>query len=289
MGKLGWSLIVGATALLAGCGGTGSNSTANSNQPSSLVVTTTALPAGTVGAAYSSLVLVSGGSTPYTYSAGNLPSGLSINSGTGTITGTPAQNSVGTWSATVKVTDSTQPSSQSATASLSIKISATPPAPLAVTTSSLPGGTAGSPYPSTTLQASGGVSPYTWSLGSGTLPTGLNLAAGGAISGTPAVAGSYPLTFVVTDSSPTPQTAKAMLTLTISGSQTPGLTLTTTTLADATLNTAYSATLTASGGVPPMRSAWQAVPRSPPDSHFPPPAQSAARRPRRVARSSPWM
>src|SRR5450631_459894 len=254
MGKLGWSLIVGATALLAGCGGTGSNSTANSNQPSSLVVTTTALPAGTVGAAYSSLVLVSGGSTPYAYSAGNLPSGLSINSGTGTITGTPAQNSVGTWSATVKVTDSTQPSSQSATASLSIKISAippTPPAQLAVTTSSLPGGTAGSPYPSTTLQASGGVSPYTWSLGSGTLPTGLNLAAGGAISGTPAAAGSYPLNFVVTDSSPTPQIAKATLTLTISGSQTPVLTLTTTTLADATLNTAYSATLTASGGVPP--------------------------------------
>jgi hypothetical protein len=79
----------------------------------------------------------------------------------------------------------------------------------------------------------------------------LNLAASGAISGTPAVAGSYPLTFVVTDSSPTPQTAKAMLTLTISGSQTPVLTLTTTTLADATLNTAYSATLTASGGVLP--------------------------------------
>ena len=251
MGKLGWSLIVGATALLAGCGGTGSTSTANSNQPSNLAVTTTSLPAGTVGATYSSAVAASGGSTPYTYSAGNLPSGLSINSGTGTITGTPAQNSVGTWSATVKVTDSTQPSSQSATASLSIKIGATPPAPLAVTTSSLPGGTAGSPYPSTTLQASGGVSPYTWSLGSGTLPTGLNLAAGGAISGTPAVAGSYPLTFVVTDSSPTPQTAKAMLTLTISGSQTPVLTLTTTTLADATLNTAYSATVTASGGVLP--------------------------------------
>src|ERR1700730_17171440 len=254
MGKLGWSLIVGATALLAGCSGTGSTSTANSNQPSNLAVTTTSLPGGTVGSAYSSAVAASGGSTPYTYSAGNLPSGLSINSGTGTITGTPAQNSAGTWSATVKVTDSTQPSSQSAAARLSIKISAAPPtapAPLAVTTSSLPGGTAGSSYPATTLQASGGVSPYTWSLGYGTLPAGLNLAAGGAISGTPTVAGSYPLTFVVTDSSPTPQTAKAALTLTISGSPIPVLTLTTTTLADATLNTAYSATLTASGGVPP--------------------------------------
>src|SRR5882757_2970814 len=254
MGKLGWSLIIGATALLGGCGSTGSTSTANSNQPTNLAITTIALPAGTVGAAYSSLVIASGGSTPYTYSAGNLPTGLAINSGTGTITGTPAQNSAGTWSATVKVTDSTQPSSQSATAGLSIKISATPPTapvPLAVTTSSLPGGTTGSPYSSTALQASGGVSPYTWSLSAGTLPAGLTLAAGGAISGTPTVAGSYPVTLVVTDSSPTPQTAKAALTLAISGSSTPTLTLTTTTLADATLNTAYSATLTASGGVPP--------------------------------------
>jgi hypothetical protein len=251
MGKLGWSLIVGATALLAGCAGTGTTSTANSNQPTNLAVTTASLPGGTVGTAYSSAVAASGGSTPYTYSAGNLPSGLSINSATGTITGTPAQNSAGTWSATVKVTDSTQPSSQSATASLSIKISAPAPNPLAVTTNSLPGDTVGSPYPSTALQASGGVSPYTWSLGSGTMPAGLNLAAGGAISGTPSVAGSYPLTLVVTDSSPTPQTAKATLTLTISASQIPTLTLTTTTLADATLNTAYSATLTASGGVRP--------------------------------------
>ena len=185
MGKLGLSLIVGATALLAGCSGTGSTGTANSNQPSSLVVTTTALPAGTVGAAYSSAVAASGGSTPYTYSAGNLPSGLSINSGTGAITGTPAQNSLGTWSATVKVTDSTQPSSQSATAGLSIKISAAPSTPpawptalLAVTTSSLPGGTVGSPYPSTVLQASGGVSPYTWTLGSGTMPAGLESGSG---------------------------------------------------------------------------------------------------------------
>jgi hypothetical protein len=249
MGKPLWSLIVGATTLLVGCGGTGNNSTGSSTPPSNLTVTTTSLPGGTVGAAYSSAVAASGGSTPYTYSASNLPGGLSINSGTGAITGTPAQNSLGTSSATIKVTDSTQPSSQSATANLSIKIG---PTPLAVTTGSLPGGTVGSTYPSSALQASGGVPPYTWALASGsTLPAGLNLSAGGAISGTPAAAGSYPLTFVVTDSFTTPDTAKAALTLTISGSQTPTLTLTTTTLAAATVNTAYSATLTAAGGATP--------------------------------------
>jgi hypothetical protein len=79
----------------------------------------------------------------------------------------------------------------------------------------------------------------------------LNFSTGGATSGTPAAAGSYPLSFVVTDSFTTPDTAKAALTLTISASQTPTLVLTTTTLAAATVNTAYSATLTAAGGVAP--------------------------------------
>jgi hypothetical protein len=83
------------------------------------------------------------------------------------------------------------------------------------------------------------------------MPAGLSLSSSGAISGTPTSAGVYPLTFVVTDSSTTPETAKASLTLTISAASTSTLTLTTTTLAEATLNTAYSAILTAAGGVSP--------------------------------------
>jgi Putative Ig domain len=250
MQKWGVSLLLGATALLAGCSGSGSTSgTSNPTQTgSTLAVSTTSLPSGTVGAAYSAAVAASGGTTPYTYNATNLPSGLSISASTGMITGIPAQNSVGTASATVKVTDSTQPSSQSASSSLSISIS---PAALAVTTTSLPGGTASAPYPSTSLQASGGVPAYSWSLQSGSLPTGLNLSAAGVISGTPASAGAHPLTFVVTDSFTTPETAKASLTLTVSAAPTSTLTLTTTTLAEATVNIAYSATLTATGGVAP--------------------------------------
>src|SRR5271167_4290649 len=204
MRKLGWSLIVGTTALLAGCS-PGSQTPASPSQPSTLTFTTTSLPAGTAGAAYSSLVAASGGTTPYTYSAAGLPSGLSINSVTGAITGTPAQSSVGTASVTIKVTESAQPSAQSAASNLSLKIS---PAKLAVTTTSLPAGAATSLYPSTTLQASGGVSPYTWALASGSsLPAGLNLSTGGVLSGTPAAGsgGPYSLTFVVTDSFTPPE------------------------------------------------------------------------------------
>jgi hypothetical protein len=58
-----------------------------------------------------------------------------------------------------------------------------------ITTSTLPGGTAGTPY-SQTLKASGDA-PVTWSLESGALPPGLNLLGSGTISGTPTTAGTY--------------------------------------------------------------------------------------------------
>jgi hypothetical protein len=250
MGQLRWALIIGVTAFLAGCS-SGSRTpvgTSGTSQPNSLTLTTTSLPAGTVGSAYSSVVAASGGATPYTYSAAGLPGGLAINAASGAITGTPALSSMGTASVTIKVTDSTAPSPQSAASNLSIRIT---PATLAVVTTSLPAGAAGSPYPSTVLQASGGVTPYTWSLAAGSsLPAGLNLT-GGILSGTPAAGsgGPYSLTFVVTDSSTPPQTAQTTLTLSISSG--PTLSLTTTTLPNATVNTAYSSTLIAAGGVTP--------------------------------------
>ena len=54
--------------------------------------------------------------------------------------------------------------------------------PLQISTGSLPAGAPGKPY-STGLTATGGTAPYTWSLASGSLPRGLDLAASGAVSG----------------------------------------------------------------------------------------------------------
>src|SRR5947199_6034312 len=70
--------------------------------------------------------------------------------------------------------------------------------PLQVTSSQLSGGTAGTTY-SATLSASGGTSPYSWSVSSGTLPTGLSLSSSGTLSGTPTVAGAFPFTVAVKD------------------------------------------------------------------------------------------
>jgi hypothetical protein len=247
MRRLLTGLLIASLGYFAGC--SSSTSPTGTNPPSILSITTTSLPAGTVGAAYNGSIAASGGTAPYTYSASGLPGGLSISNSTGIITGTPTQG--GTASATIKVTDSSQPSSQSATANLSIAIGSASPPPLAITTTSLPSGVVASPYPSTTLQAAGGVPPYTWALAAGSsLPTGLSLSTAGVLSGTPAAASSGSLTFVVTDSSTT--TAHASLSLTISGGGGSGsLTLTPTSLPAATLNTAYSTTLTATGGVAP--------------------------------------
>jgi hypothetical protein len=73
--------------------------------------------------------------------------------------------------------------------------------PLTITTTSLPGGTQGNqnvPY-TATLAASGGMTPYTWSIASGVLPTGLSLTGGtGVISGTPTAIGTFNFTARVT-------------------------------------------------------------------------------------------
>jgi hypothetical protein len=88
--------------------------------------------------------------------------------------------------------------------------------PLAITTSTLPNGTVGTPY-TQTLLGGGGTSPRTWSLQSGTLPNGLGLNPNtGVISGTPtAPVNATPLTFRLTDSSNPVQNVNVSLTLTI--------------------------------------------------------------------------
>jgi hypothetical protein len=64
----------------------------------------------------------------------------------------------------------------------------------------LANGTVGTAY-SATLAASGGTTPYTWSITAGSLPAGLTLQAStGVINGTPTTAGTYNFTVQVSDS-----------------------------------------------------------------------------------------
>jgi hypothetical protein len=200
-----------------------------------LAVTTTSLPNGTVGAAYSQNLAASGGSGGYTWSlaSGSLPGGLAL-SGTGAISGTPV--AAGTSNFTVQVRDS---SGSTTSATLSITVNAPP---LAVTTTSLPNGTAGAAY-SQNLAATGGSGGYTWSLASGSLPAGLTLSGSGTIAGTPTSAGTSNFTVQIRDSSGS--TAGALLSITVNP---PPLAVTTTSLPNGTVGALYSQHLTAIGG-----------------------------------------
>ena len=88
--------------------------------------------------------------------------------------------------------------------------------PLAVTTTSLPAATGGSAY-TATLAATGGVTPYSWSVTSGSLPPGLSLSPAGMISGIPDVAGTYTFTASVTDAENPAVTASKVLSVSVSG------------------------------------------------------------------------
>lgn len=159
-----------------------------------IVISPTSLPEGMVGLAYTSTITASGGLAPYTFtlSTGSLPTGVTL-SASGALSGTPTTS--GSVTFTVKVADSeTVPAT--ATQSYTVNILAT----LAITTSSLPAANLGVAY-SATLAATGGQSPYTFAVTTGSLPTGLTLnSTTGVISGTPSAAGTFNFTVTVTDS-----------------------------------------------------------------------------------------
>jgi hypothetical protein len=129
---------------------------------------------------------------------------------------------------------------------------ATPPptaTPLSISTQSLPTGEVGAAY-AASLSAKGGTLPYRWSIKSGALAAGLTLGASGSISGTPTATSGAPITFELQDSSSPVLTQSVTLPLTVNAA----LAVTTTSLAGAQVGKAYTATLTATGGTPPL--AW---------------------------------
>lgn len=161
-----------------------------------LSITPSSLPTAILNSAYSQTLTASGGVTPYSYtiSAGSLPIGLSLDSATGVLSGTPT--TANTYNFTVTATDSNYPSTESGSQSYSLVVSGALP----ISPSSLPAATVGTAY-SQTVTASGGVAPYTYTITAGSLPTGLSLAAStGVISGTPTTASTYSFTVTATDS-----------------------------------------------------------------------------------------
>lgn len=226
---------------------------------------TQSLPNGINGTPYNQTISVTGGVSPLTFKvvpgSGTLPAGLTLNVTTGTILGRPIDTKTTTYPFQIEVTDNgTIPITVVSPYQYSITI--IPPPSLSVATVSVPGATLNVPY-SFRISSQGGIPPLTWNL-TGALPPGLQFdSTTGIISGTPVndpnakqYPATYPFSVSVMDSSlPSSQSAQANLSVSVFVA--PKLAVGVVNLPQGTVASPYSATVTATGGVPPYT--WSLV------------------------------
>ncbi len=196
------------------------------------------LPNATRGVAYSATFTAANGSAPYSFAvtSGALPNDLTLSS-SGLLSGTATNT--GAFSFTVTATDAV-----GCMVSSNYTLTVVCPA-IVVNPASLPNATRGVAY-NQTLSGSGGTAPYTFAVTSGSLPANLSLSSAGALTGTPTSVGSS--TFTVTATNGGGCTGSRSYTLNV---VCPTLTLSPATLPGATNGTAFSATITTSGGTAP--------------------------------------
>jgi hypothetical protein len=202
-----------------------------------IVQTQSTLALGQVNAPYSMQFTSSGGGTvTWSVSSGSLPAGLSLNSSTGLLSGTPT--AAGDYSFKVTVSDGTRSDTQ--TYAMSVVV------PLAIGAAPSTAGEVGVPF-SANLTASGGRQPYTWSATG--LPAGLSIdPATGAITGTATTPPAGPVSVTVKDS--LGLTATASVNVNVAAK----LAIAKHPLRPAKVGSRYSVRLATAGGVGPL--AW---------------------------------
>ena len=152
-----------------------------------LEITTTVLPDANGGEFYNQTLQAQGGLLPRSWlrTAGSMPAGIADPvATTGAVSGTPDPVCTASTAVfTVQVSDSAIPPATDTQAGLSITVN---PVALNISTASLPAGVVGAAY-NASVQATGGVPPYSFAVTNGTLPSQLGpiVAATGQIAGTP--------------------------------------------------------------------------------------------------------
>src|SRR5438128_1260104 len=190
------------------------------------VITSPTTATGQVGVAFSYQITASNGPI-ISYNATGLPAGLSVNTSTGLISGTPT--TAGTYSVTISATNSS--GTGSATLTLTIK----PPPPV-ITSATTASGTVGIAF---SYQTTATNNPPIFNATG--LPAGLTVnTSTGLISGTPTTAGTYSVTISATNSG---GTGSATLTLTVVNPPPPVITSATT--ATGQVGVAFSYQITA--------------------------------------------
>ncbi|WP_312317284.1 IPT/TIG domain-containing protein [Stenotrophomonas sp.] len=201
------------------------------------------------GASATPIALVING-TPATVAVVDAPAhGTAVVSGTG-IQYTPNPGYAGPDRFSYRASDAF---STSAPADVSITVSSPT---VALTQATLAEASTSATY-SQTLQATGGLQPYTYAVTAGALPAGLALQTDGTLSGRATVAGTFAFTVTVTDSSTGdgPFTGSRNYSLVIAS---PSVVLDVPALPDADGAQSYTQQLTASGGTAPYRFALRA-------------------------------
>lgn len=201
-------------------------------------ITPTALPAATTRIAYSQTLAATGGTAPYSYAvtAGTLPGGITLASD-GTLSGTPIV--AGSFAFTATASDA---NGNAGSRAYTLVVDAPT---IAITPTSLPGGTVAQAYVQA-LTATGGAAPYAYAITAGTLPAGITLAADGTLSGTPTAGGTFTVQVTATDANGI--TAVRNYALTISGAT---IALAPAVLPDATRGADYTQAVTSTGGTAP--------------------------------------
>ncbi|MBI3424111.1 MAG: VCBS repeat-containing protein [Acidobacteria bacterium] len=160
--------------------------------PGAITIAPGNLPNAVAGQSYSQPLTASGGTPTYNFTllSGSLPTGIML-SNTGEIAGSTTV--IGASNFVIKVTDA---NGCMGTQSYTLTVAAC--STITVNPAALSNGRLSLPY-NQSLTAAGGNAPYSFALQSGALPNGLNLAANGALTGTPTQLGVYNFTVRATD------------------------------------------------------------------------------------------
>jgi hypothetical protein len=207
-----------------------------------------------VGIAFNQAIIGSGGTAPYSFAvtSGTLPEGLDLSSA-GVLAGTPT--TAGSAPVTIQGTDA---DGCLGTVVYTIVIAAAPPPPpvcpaITLAPATLPGGMVGFAF-NQVITSSGGTPPYGFGVTSGALPDGLTLTSAGVLAGTPAAAGSTPVTIRGTDADGCFGTIAYTIVIAAAPPPPPvcpAITLAPATLPGGMVGIAFTQVITSSGGTAP--------------------------------------
>ena len=210
-----------------------------------ITITTTDVPYALYSESYSKRIAASGGVPAYTWTitAGTLPAGLTLNSSTGTISGSISGpiTILGDYPFTIQVRDTV---GLTATKDFTLTVTGN----VFLTDVTLPNPVVGTPY-NRQLGSTGGLKPYTFALVGGALPAGLQVSSTGFVVGTATVPGNFNFSVQITDANNITSPIRSYPLTVVIG---PLTIITPSPLSSATRNVSYNKLLATTGGLPPF-------------------------------------